>query len=68
MFKNHVLFTITEYEEDLFFIHVIHTRVTKDTVNERIKTPKNMFSRNETFIDGSIQLILDRLKVYYDKS
>lgn len=62
------LLTITEDEEDLGFKHVIQTRVTKDTVNERIKTPKNMFSRNETFIDGNIQLILDRLKVYYDKS
>lgn len=62
------LLTITEDEEDLGFKHVIQTRVTKDTVNERIKTPKNMFSRNETFVDGNIQLILDRLKVYYDKS
>lgn len=59
------LLTITEDEEDLGFKHVIQTRVTKDTVNERIKTPKNMFSRNETFIDGNIQLVLDRLKEYY---
>lgn len=59
------LLTITEDEEDLGFKHVIQTRVTKDTVNERIKTPKNMFSRNETFIDGNVQLVLDRLKEYY---
>lgn len=62
------LLTITEDEEDLGFKHVIQTRVTKDTVNERIKTPKNMFSRNETFIDGNVQLVLDRLKEYYVKS
>lgn len=59
------LLTITEDEEDLGFKHTIQTRVTKDTVNERIKTPKNMFSKNETFIDGNVQLVLDRLKEYY---
>lgn len=59
------LLTITEDEEELGFKHTLQTRITKDTVNERIKSPKNMFAKNETYIDGNIQLVLDRLNEYY---
>lgn len=62
------LLAITEDEEDLGFKHIIQTRVTKETVDERIKSSKGMFTRQETFIDGNIQLVLNRLKEYYAKS
>ena len=60
------LLNITEDDKDLGFKHVIQTRLTKDTVNERIRSPIGMWDRNETFIDGNLQLVLDRLHKYYD--
>ena len=59
------LLSINEDEEDLGFKHVLQTRLTKDTVNERIKSAQGMFSKQETFIDGNIQLVLNRLKEFY---
>lgn len=57
------LLNITEDEHDLELKYVLQTRITKDTVNERIKS--NIFDKSETFIDNNIQLVLDRLKEYY---
>lgn len=62
---NNELLTITEDEEDLGIKHVLQTRLTKETVNERIKSSKGLFTKQETFIDGNIQLVLNRLKSYY---
>lgn len=62
---NSDLLTITEDEDELGIKHVLQTRLTKDTVNERIKSSKGLFTKEETFIDGNIQLVLDRLKTYY---
>lgn len=59
------LLSINEDEKDLGFKHVLQTRLTKDTVNERIKSAQGMFSKQETFIDGNIQLVLNRLKEFY---
>lgn len=63
-YKNDLL-TITEDEEILGFKHVFQTRLTRDTVNERIRGPNLMWAREETFINNDIQLILDRLNEYY---
>ena len=62
---NSTLLNITEDEEDLGFKHTLQTRLTKETVNERIKSPQGMFTKQETYIDGNIQLILNRLREYY---
>lgn len=59
------LLTITEEEEILGFKYVFQTRLTKDTVNERIRGPLGLFDRNETFIDNNMQLVIDRLHEYY---
>lgn len=59
------LLNITPDEEELGFKHVIQTRLTKETRNERIRANQDMWSKNETFIDGNIQLVLDRLQEYY---
>ncbi len=59
------MFTVTEDEEYLGFKHVYQTRVTKNTVNERISSPKDMWTMNETYIDNNIKYVIDRLQKYY---
>lgn len=59
------LTNITEDEEDFGFKHCFQTRLTKDTINERIRAPLKMWSRNETFIDNNLQAVFDRLEEYY---
>lgn len=63
-YKNDLL-TITPEEERLEFKYCYQTRLTKETVNERIRGPLGMWLPNETFIDNNAQLVLDRLKQYY---
>lgn len=64
-FKNKLL-TITEEEELLGFKHVFQTKLTKETINERLRSPIGMWSANETYIDNNVQLVMDRLHEYYD--
>ena len=64
-YKNDLL-TITPQEERLEFKYCYQTQLTKETVNERIRGPLGMWSPNETFIDNNAQLVLDRLKQYYN--
>ena len=59
------LLTITPEEEALGFKYVFQTKITKDSVNERLRGPLGLFETKETFIDNNIQLVLDRLHEYY---
>lgn len=59
------LLTITPEEEALGFKYVFQTKITKDTVNERLRGPLGLFNTKETFIDNNMQLVLDRLHDYY---
>lgn len=59
------LLTITPEEEALGFKYVFQTKITKDTVNERLRGPLGLFDTKETFIDNNIQLVLQRLQEYY---
>ena len=63
-YKN-ALLTITEDDEDVGFKYVFQTRLTKDTVNERIRAPEGMWARNETFIDNDVSLVLNRIHEHY---
>lgn len=63
-YKNPLL-NITEEEEILGFKHVYQTKVTKQTVGEKIRGPMGMWSKEETFIDNDVSLVLQRLKDYY---
>lgn len=56
---------ITPEEEALGFKYVFQTKLTKDTVHERLRGPMGLFSTEETFTDNNMQLILDRLQQYY---
>lgn len=59
------LLTITPEEEALGFKYVFQTKITKETVNERLRGPLGLFTTQETFIDNNMQLVIDRLKEYY---
>lgn len=59
------LLTITDEERALGFKYVFQTKLTKETVNERIRSPLGMWSTAETFINNDVQLVLDRLNEYY---
>jgi len=61
------LLTYNEEEKELEFKYVFQTKLTKDTVNERIRSPMRMWSTQETYIDNNLQSILDRLHEYYDE-
>ena len=66
--KNHntPLLVITEDDEDLGLKRVFQTRLTKDTINERIRGPVSMWSRDEVYIDNNIGHVLNRLKDFYE--
>lgn len=59
------LLTITEEDKLLGYKHVFQTRLTADTVNERIRSPMKMFSLKETFIDNDCQKLFNRIHEYY---
>lgn len=60
------LLHVTPEEEALGFKYVFQTKLTKDTVSERLRGPMGLFSTQETFTDNNMQLILDRLHEYYE--
>ena len=59
------LLTITPEDEMLGYKYVYQTKLTKDTVTERIRSPLGMFSTAETYMDNDAQKLLDRLHQYY---
>ena len=60
------LLTITPEEEALGYKYVFQCKLTKDTVNERLRGPLGLFDTKETFIDNNMQLVLNRLHEYYE--
>ena len=63
--SNSPLLNITPEEESLGYKYVFHTKLTKETVHERLRGPLGMFDTKETFIDNNMQLVLNRLHEYY---
>jgi hypothetical protein len=59
------LLNITDEEEALGFKYVFQTRLTKETVNERMRSSLGMWTVAETYIDNSVQSVIDRLQDYY---
>lgn len=59
------LLTITPEEEALGFKYVFQCKLTKETVNERLRGPLGLFDTKETYIDNNIQLVLNKLHAYY---
>lgn len=61
------LLVITPEEEILGYKHVFQTCITKDTVHERIRSPRFMWKMNESFIDNDVTKILGRIKEFYEE-
>lgn len=60
------LLEITPEDEALGFKYVFQTKLTKDTVHERMRGPMGLFSTPETFMDNNAQKLLDHLTTYYN--
>lgn len=60
------LLNITEEEQELGIKHVFQTRVTKETVNERMRFPMGLFPKEYTFIDNDMNVLLNYLDNYYE--
>lgn len=60
------LLNLSPEEEALGFKYVYQTRLTKETVNERIRSPLGMWDIKETYIDNNLQHVIDKLHNYYD--
>lgn len=59
------LLNITPEEAALGIKYVFQTKLTKQTVNERMRSSLDMWSTKESFIDNNAQHIIDRLHDYY---
>ena len=59
------LLHITPHEEAVGFKYVYQTQLTKETVNERIRGPLQLWKPEEVFIDNDLQQVLNRLNDYY---
>ena len=56
---------ITEDDKIVDFKYCFQTRLTKQTLNRKIRGPEDLFSVKETYIDNDVQLVLDKLTQYY---
>ena len=60
------MLNITPEDEALGFKYVFQTKLTKDTVSERLRGPMGLFENKETYMDNNMQMVLDRLHQYYN--
>lgn len=63
-FENDLLH-ITEEEREDGFKYVFCTRITKDTVGEKMRSAIGLWKRNELYIDNDLDQVFTRLKTYY---
>lgn len=63
-YKNDMLI-VDEDDTDVGYKHVFQTKQTKDTINEKMRGPRRLFKRNETFINNDAQLLINHLTKFY---
>ena len=63
-FKNKYL-NITPEDEVLGYKHVFQTRLTKESVSERLRGPMGMWDQQETYIDNNIAYVMERINEFY---
>jgi hypothetical protein len=64
-YKGNGLLNISEDDELLGYKHCFQTRPTKTTVGKRIRSPMGMFTREQTFMDNDVQILLNHLHEFY---
>tara|TARA_Y100001936_G_scaffold100477_1_gene98813 strand:+ start:18512 stop:19246 length:735 start_codon:yes stop_codon:yes gene_type:complete len=62
---NSPLYKVTDEEKDLGFKYVFQTRITKDSIHERIRSPRDMWTTKETYIDNNLQNVINKLHEHY---
>ena len=60
------LLHITDEEREDGFKYVFCTRVTKETVGEKMRSAMGLWARNELYIDNDLDQVFKRLREYYD--
>jgi hypothetical protein len=63
-FENDLLH-ITDEEKEDGFKYVFVTRITKDSVGEKMRSAMGLWDRKELYIDNDLNQVFDRLKKYY---
>lgn len=63
-YSNEML-TITPEEEMLGFKYILQTKLTKRTMNEKIRSGFEMWDEQETYIDNDITHVINRTHDYY---
>jgi hypothetical protein len=63
-FENDLLH-ITDEEKEDGFKYVFVTRITKDSVGEKMRSAMGLWDRKELYIDNNLNQVFDRLKTYY---
>ena len=64
-FENDLLH-ITDEEREDGFKYVFCTRVTKESVGEKMRSAIGLWSRKELYIDNDLNQVFERLKQYYN--
>lgn len=59
------LLNITEQDQALGFKHTFQTHITKNTIGERIRSPIDLFTRDQTFMDNDAGMLMKHLNEYY---
>lgn len=60
------LLHITDEEQEDGFKYVFCTRVTKETIGEKMRAGVGLWKRNELYIDNDLEQVFQRLKTYYN--
>lgn len=59
------LLHITDEEKEDGFKYVFVTRITKESVGEKMRSAMGLWKRNELYIDNDLNQVFNRLKEYY---
>ena len=59
------LLTISDEEREDGFKYVFQTRVTKETMGEKMRSAMGLWNRNELYIDNDLEQVFTRLRTYY---
>lgn len=59
------LLHITDDEREDGFKYVFCTRISKDSIGEKMRSAIGLWNRNELYIDNDVEQVLTRLRQYY---
>ncbi|WP_299198238.1 AAA family ATPase [uncultured Amphritea sp.] len=59
------LLNITQDDEMVGYKHVFQTRLTKETVGERIRGPIGLFQRNQIYMDNDVAKLIEHMNAHF---